>query len=333
MFIDEAKIYLKAGNGGWGCESFHRDMRQRHKQPDGGDGGKGGDVYFIADRGLQTLMDFRFNQHFKAASGGNASSKNKTGRNGQDLYIRVPVGTLIKDQEKKIVIKDLIEHGQTVMVARGGAGGFGNQNHKETRTPEYGEEVIAQLELKLIADVGLVGFPNAGKSTIVSNISRVKSKIANYPFTTKSPILGFVDVEASDYYDSSFVVADLPGIIEGAHLGKGLGDKFLKHAERTKVIVHVIDMGGTEGRDPLEDYTKICHELDEYSALLNKKVRMVVANKMDVEGAKDNLKRFKEKITDDILEISAINQAGLDEFIKRSGQLVEMTRKAEEDEE
>ncbi len=321
-FVDEAKIYVKGGNGGQGCESFYRDLYMRHNRPDGGDGGKGGDVILKADRAVQTLLDFKFNQHHKAESGGHASSKNKTGRNGEDLLLRVPVGTLVKDIESGVLIKDLVEDGQTVMIARGGAGGLGNQNHKEPRPPEYGEEVTVTLELKLIADVGLVGFPNAGKSTIVSAISRVKSKIANYPFTTKSPILGFVKVENDDFTESSFIVADLPGIIEGAHQGKGLGDKFLKHAERTKVIVHVIDMGGTEGRDPLEDYAKICHELDEYSELLNTKQRLLVANKMDVEGAKENLKRFKEQYSDDILEISASEKQGLDEFIKKAGDLV-----------
>ncbi|MFT5386985.1 MAG: GTP-binding protein [Lysobacterales bacterium] len=323
IFVDKARIFVKAGNGGHGCESFHREKTWRFKRPDGGDGGRGGDVILEATRSIQTLLDFRFNQHFKGKPGGHASSNGKTGRNGESCTLRVPVGTIVRDLETGLLVKDLVEDGQTVVIARGGSGGLGNLSHKVTELWEPGEDIVVQLELKLIADVGLMGFPNAGKSTIISNISRVKSKIANYPFTTKSPILGFVKVEKDDYTEANFVVADLPGIIEGAHLGRGLGDKFLKHAERTKVIVHVVDMAGEEGRDPLDDYEKVCHELDEYSEILNVKKRLIVANKMDLPTAEENIKRFKEKYGDGILGVSGLEKQGLDTVIKAINDLLE----------
>src|SRR3989338_6793945 len=261
-FVDEARIFVKAGDGGKGCESFYRDKYSRYPTPDGGDGGNVGDVVFIADKGMQTLLDYRFRQHYTAARGGNATSKGSRGKTGQDLMLRVPVGTIFRGEETKLQIKDLVTDCQKVVVAKGGLGGRGNARNKIPTFPKPGEERRIHLELKIIADVGLVGFPNAGKSTLISNISKVKSKIANYPFTTKSPILGIVRDEDEDF---SFVVADLPGLIEGAHQGRGLGDRFLKHAERTKILAQVIDMAGSEGRDPVEDYEKISHELAQYS--------------------------------------------------------------------
>jgi len=224
----------------------------------------------------------------------------------------VPMGTIIKDVETQLLLKDLTEDGQKVVVAKGGAGGIGNKGKKETKAPEEGEVRWLHLELKLIADVGIIGFPNAGKSTLISNISKVRSKIANYPFTTKRPILGFVPGEKTD-----FVIADLPGIIEGAHEGRGLGDRFLKHAERTKILLHMIDMGASEGRDPLDDYLKINHELESYSEILYIKHRIVVANKMDLPGADENLKRFKDKFMLEIIPISAADGEGTDVLLDK----------------
>ncbi|MBU0469395.1 MAG: GTPase ObgE [Candidatus Omnitrophica bacterium] len=313
IFIDEARIFLKAGDGGKGCESFYRDKYMRHPIPDGGDGGKGGNVVFVASRSVQTLLDFKFRQHHKAKKGGNASSNSKKGKIGENCILRVPMGTIIKDAETGLLIRDLVEDGQLIIVAKGGEGGIGNGQKKPSKPPCKGEEKTISLELKLIADVGIVGFPNAGKSTIISNISKVRSKIASYPFTTKQPILGIVE---NDEDGSSFIIADLPGIIEGAHQGKGIGDRFLRHAERTRILVHAIDMAAEDQRDPLEDYEKLNHELREFSDLLSFKKRILVANKIDLPGAQENLDRFKKKFKDKIFVISALNNVGLDELVR-----------------
>ncbi|MCR4336285.1 MAG: GTPase ObgE [Candidatus Omnitrophica bacterium] len=312
MFIDEVRIFVKAGGGGKGCESFYRDLYTRYPRPDGGDGGKGGDVVFLADQNLHTLLDYRFKQHYEGKRGGHASSKGKKGRTGADCILRVPVGTILRDADTKLLIRDLSVDGQSLIVAKGGRGGRGNAGNRTPTLPEKGEERTIHLELKLIADVGLIGFPNVGKSTIISNISKVRSKIANYPFTTKQPILGVVHSE-----DLNFIVADLPGLIEGAHEGKGLGDRFLKHAERTKVLVHVLDMAGMEGRDPRKDYQIISEELEQYSDEISVKKRLVVANKMDVPEAAANLKKFKKKFPGEIIEISALQKQGLEELVEK----------------
>ena len=315
IFVDEARIFVKAGDGGKGCESFYSDRMTRYPRPDGGDGGKGGDVIFTVDQRLQTLLDYRFKQHYKAPKGGHGSSKGKKGKRGEDCILKVPAGTLIKDETTRLLIKDLSVNQQSVVVARGGSGGHGNSHNRTPTPPHPGEERVIRLELKLIADVGIVGFPNAGKSTLISAISRVKSKIASYPFTTKQPILGIVP---GDDFDSSmvdFIVADLPGLIEGAHLGRGLGDRFLKHAERTRILLHVIDMGGEEGRDPCEDFGKINEELQQYSDELFFKHRIVAANKMDLPQAASNLRRFKKKYKDRVFPISALEKTGLDELV------------------
>ncbi len=312
IFVDEATITVKAGDGAKGCESFYRDLYMRYRRPDGGDGGRGSDIIFMAARGVQTLLDFKIKQKCTASRGGNASSSNKKGKDGAPCILKVPVGTIIRDAETGFLIKDLSADTQSVIVARGGAGGRGNNKGRTVTPPQLGEQRRIKLELKLIADVGLVGFPNAGKSTLISNISRVKSKIANYPFTTRQPILGIVYVD-----DFSFVVADLPGIIEGAHQGRGLGDRFLRHAERTKVLVHLIDMAGSEGRDPLDDYKKINYELKAYAEELFYKHKIVVANKMDLDGAQENLKRFKKKHRIKIIPISAIEKEGLTELVEK----------------
>ncbi|MBF0619912.1 MAG: GTPase ObgE [Candidatus Omnitrophica bacterium] len=310
-FVDTAKIKIKSGGGGKGCESHYRDLWMRYPCADGGDGGDGGDIEVVADSHIQTLLDFRFNQHYQAERGGHGTSKGAAGRDGKDCLLRVPVGTILIDEETGLLIRDLSTAGEHVIVARGGKGGIGNKRRKVVVPPTPGEEKTIRLELKVIADVGIVGFPNAGKSTLISSISKVKSKIANYPFTTKQPILGIVETDTT-----SFVVADLPGLIEGAHLGKGLGHRFLKHAERTKILVQVVDMSGTEERDPLEDYETIIFELEQYSELLAHKHRIVVGNKMDLPGAKKNMKRFRKEYPGvKIFDISALERDGLEVLV------------------
>lgn len=311
MFVDQARIYLKAGGGGKGCESFHREKYSKFPTPDGGDGGKGGDIIIQADPSIQTLLDYRYKQHYTSERGGHAGSRDKTGKTGKDCVLKVPVGTVIKDDTTGLAVRDLVEPGDSVIVARGGKGGLGNNRGRAPALPEPGEERVVQLELKLIADAGLIGFPNAGKSTLICAVSKVRSKIGQYPFTTKQPILGVVQTDECD-----FVIADLPGLIEGAHAGRGLGDRFLKHAERTKVLVHVIDMAGTEGRDPLEDYRKINEELEQYGRELTFKKKLVVANKMDLSGAEEHLQRFRKEFPEEILPVSAVEKQGLDQLIE-----------------
>jgi len=310
IFVDEAKIIVQAGDGGQGCESFYRDKHLRYPRPDGGDGGRGGNVVIVADSHVQTLLDCRYKQHYIAQKGGNASSKGKTGKTGQDCTIKVPKGTIVKDLKTGLLIKDLVESGQSVVVCKGGMGGLGNERRKILVSPQKGEQRNLHLELKFIADVGIVGFPNAGKSTFISNISKVKSKIASYHFTTKRPILGIVTGEEFD-----FIIADLPGLIEGAHKGKGLGDRFLRHAERTKILLHMIDMAGSEGRNPLDDYAKIEYELQEYSDKLSFKHRIIVANKMDLPGSKNFLKMFRKKYKGPVFAISSLKGEGLNELV------------------
>ena len=307
-FVDSARIVVKAGDGGKGCESHYRDLWMRYPRADGGNGGDGGSVIFVADPHIQTLLDFRFKQHYQGKKGDCGSSKGATGRCGEDCVLHVPLGTVIWDEATDLLIRDLSTPGDTVVVAQGGRAGLGNMHRKSAVPPEMGEEKKIRLELKVIADVGIVGFPNAGKSTLISSISKVRSKIANYPFTTKQPILGIVETDTA-----SFVAADLPGLIDGAHLGKGLGHRFLKHAERTKILVQVVDMSGSEDRDPLEDYATIVSELEQYSEELTHKHRIVVGNKMDLPESKKNLTRFRRKHKGvKIFPISALDRQGLD---------------------
>jgi len=312
MFIDTAKIQVKAGDGGNGCRSFFRDNRVEHGKPNGGDGGDGGSVVLRSDKSITTLLDFQFQRHFKAENGKHGSSNNKYGARGADCVIRVPVGTVVTDVATDCLIRDLDTHGLEVIVARGGKGGRGNSKNRDAVPGEAGEERELSLNLKLIADVGIIGFPNAGKSTLISKLSNATPKIANYPFTTKAPILGVVRVD--DEY--SFVIADIPGLIEGAHEGKGLGDKFLKHVERTKLLVHLIDMAGVDGRLPYEDYLTINSELKAFSSELKKKGQIVVANKMDLPQAKENLKSFKKHFKRKVVEISALHGQGLEDLIE-----------------
>ncbi|MFH1198958.1 MAG: GTPase ObgE [Candidatus Omnitrophota bacterium] len=313
MFIDQAKIFVKAGDGGRGCYSFYQDKYTRHKIPNGGDGGRGADIIFRADRNLHTLLDFRYNRHFYGKHGEHGSSNNKKGKDAPAIIIRVPVGTLVKEVATDCVLRDLDQDGQELLVARGGKGGIGNDSKRirEALPAGLGDEKELALDLKLIADVGVVGFPNVGKSTLISNISNAHPKVAAYPFTTKSPVLGVVRFE-----DDFFVIADIPGLIEGSSTGKGLGDKFLRHIERTKILVHLIDMPAFEGRDPVKDYKAINLELKQYNAEVAGKLQILVANKMDLEGAKENLARFKKLVKKKIYPISALEKQGLEELIE-----------------
>jgi len=310
VFIDRSKITVRGGAGGKGAQSFYRDKYQREGVPDGGDGGRGADIIIQADRNLLTLLDFQFHRHFFGAHGGHGSGNHKKGRGAQDIIVRVPLGTMIKDPLTGSILRDLNKEGEQVIIAKGGKGGLGNKHQKEATLGAPGEEKIILLDLKLIADVGIVGFPNAGKSTLISSISNAHPKIAAYPFTTTAPILG-----VAKSGDKRFVVADIPGLIKGASEGRGLGDEFLKHVERTKILIHVIDMAGFEGRDPLDDYKNINLELKNYNKAVFKKPQIVCANKMDLDGAKENLKRFKKLIKKAVYPISALNKEGLEELV------------------
>lgn len=300
MFVDRAKIHIKSGKGGNGCVSFRREPFVPEGGPDGGDGGKGGDVIFQADRNLRTLMDFRYKRKYEAENGQDGMKKKKFGKNGKDLVIKVPMGTVVIDEESGLVMKDLTEDGQSFVAARGGKGGKGNTNFKNSvrQAPNFAEaggfakERGIILEMKVIADVGLVGFPNVGKSSLLATATSAQPKIENYHFTTIAPNLGVVQI-----FDTSFVMADIAGIIEGAHKGLGLGLKFLKHIERTRVLIHVVDASGSEGRDPIEDFDKIMAELALYSKRVAEKPMLVAANKMDMIDEDDpKFIAFKEYV-------------------------------------
>jgi GTP-binding protein len=324
MFVDTAKITVKAGKGGNGSVAFRREKYIPMGGPAGGDGGDGGSVIIIADEGLRTLMDFRYKRHYHAENGEDGRGKNQYGADGKDLYLKVPVGTLIKDVETGIVLADLKTRGQEYIAARGGRGGKGNVKFKSSirRTPRFaqpgtkGEEREIVLELKLIADVGLVGFPNVGKSTILASVTSAKPKIANYHFTTLKPNLGVVSIGEGH----SYVLADIPGLIEGASEGAGLGLDFLRHVERTRLLLHVLDASGQEGRDPVEDFYKINDELKQYSDKLNTKEQIIVLNKMDIPEAIDNAERIKKEFSDkyEIITVSAATGQGLDFLKKRA---------------
>jgi GTP-binding protein len=308
MFVDEARISVKAGDGGDGCHSFYRDRFIRGRgRPDGGDGGRGGDIIFIADGNIHTLLDFRYNQHLKAERGAHGSSNHKNGRAGEKMYVKVPPGTLIKDAGRGLVLRDLVKAGDSVVIAKGGAGGKGNSKNRPAEPGSPGEERTLLLELKLIADAGIIGYPNAGKSTFLSAVSSAHPKIASYPFTTKEPVLGVV----RPHDGASFVVAEIPGLIEGAHEGRGLGDRFLRHVERTKVLIHLVDIAACEGRDPADDYANLNKELKLYSKELAKKEQVIGLNKCDLPGADENMKRFKKAYPEKkVFPVSALTGKG-----------------------
>ncbi len=312
MFIDEARIYVKAGDGGDGCNSFYRDRFCRKGRPDGGPGGNGGNIIFEADENVQTLLDFQYRQHFEAARGAHGSSNHKKGTRGKDLHVKVPPGTIIKDYETSLVLRELLRAGDSVVIVKGGAGGKGNSRGRPSEKGSPGEEKTLLLELKLIADVGIIGYPNAGKSTFISKISSAHPKIADYPFTTKEPVLGVVKL-----YDSqTFVVAEIPGLIEGAHEGRGLGDRFLRHTERTKILIHLVDVAACEGRDPIGDFKNLNRELSLYSKELMKKPQVIALNKIDLPSAKDNIKIFKKSFPrKKVFQVSAVSGKGIKELL------------------
>lgn len=331
MFVDQVKVYVKGGDGGNGMVAFRREKYVPKGGPAGGDGGNGGDVVFEVEEGLRTLMDFRYQRHFKAPRGEHGMSKNMHGRNAKDLVVKVPPGTTITDEDTNEIIADLTLHGQRAVIARGGRGGRGNSRFATPANPapelsengEPGHERNIMMELKLLADVGLVGFPSVGKSTLLSVVSSARPKIAEYHFTTIVPNLGMV--ETAD--GRSFVMADLPGLIEGAHSGVGLGHQFLRHIERTRVIVHVIDMAATEGRDPYEDFLTINQELAQYNLRLTERPQIIVANKMDMPDAEENLQVFKEKLNEEypIFPISALTKSGLRDLLFAIADKLEQT--------
>ena len=319
MFLDYVKIFIKAGNGGNGAVSFHREKYVPNGGPDGGDGGSGGDIVFVADKDLNTLADFKFRKHFRAENGGNGAAKNCTGKSAENLVIKVPVGTVIKDSSNGEIIADLFDDGDTFVALTGGRGGKGNARfaHAQRQAPAFSqlgevtEEHQVTLELKTIADVGLVGFPNVGKSTLLSVLTSAKPKIANYHFTTINPNLGVVQM-----FDDSFVIADIPGLIEGASDGAGLGHYFLRHIERVRLIVHIVDISGSEGRDPYDDYVKIRKELATYSEKLAQTPEIVVASKADLLTDDKAVGEFAAKIGKKVYTVSAVTHQGLDELLK-----------------
>ncbi|MCU6711104.1 GTPase ObgE [Paenibacillus sp. J5C_2022] len=335
MFVDKAKIFVKGGDGGDGIVSFRREKYVENGGPAGGDGGNGGDLVFQVDEGLRTLMDFRYQKHFKAQRGERGKVKSMHGASADDTIVRIPPGTVIVDDDTGETIADMTRHGQKVIVAKGGRGGRGNCRFATPTNPapyiaengEEGEERWVVLELKVMADVGLVGFPSVGKSTLLSVVSGAKPKIGAYHFTTLSPNLGVVDVGDG----RSFVMADLPGLIEGAHEGVGLGHEFLRHVERTRVIVHVVDMSGSEGRDPFDDWKKINEELKLYNAKLADRPQIIAAGKMDMPDAADQLELFREQLQEEgyqnytIMPISSLTKQGIQELLYKAADVLDET--------
>ena len=337
MFLDQVNIEVKAGKGGDGMVSFRREKYVPNGGPSGGDGGKGGSIILKVDEGLRTLMDFRYNRHFKAKSGEKGMNKGMHGRGAEDLIVKVPAGTTVRDANTGQLLGDLVENGQELVVARGGRGGRGNIRFATARNTapeiaengEPGEERTLNLELKVLADVGLVGFPSVGKSTLLSVVSKARPKIGDYHFTTLVPNVGMVFLKDGE----SFVMADMPGLIEGASQGVGLGDQFLRHIERTRVLLHVIDMSGLEGREPYEDYVTINQELKSYDLRLLERPQIIVANKMDMPDAKENLKQFKAHLAEEFSEeempqifpISGITKQGVEPLLEATAQLLNET--------
>lgn len=320
-FVDKIHIFIKAGDGGDGCSSFHREKYVNRGGPDGGDGGMGGSVWFVADENVNTLLEFRFSKHFRAGRGENGRAKMQTGKNGQDIRIGVPVGTRVRDVESGKIIADVNAPGYEKCVLRGGRGGKGNARFTTPtkQAPKYASpgqklrEYEVELELLTVADVGLIGLPNVGKSTILSVVSGARPKIANYHFTTLTPNLGVVK-----RYDDTFVLADIPGLIEGASEGAGLGRSFLRHIERTRMLVHVLDISGSEDRDPIEDYYTIRSELYDYSPALHALPQFIAANKMDIPGAEENLERLKAELAEEdipVFPMSAATNSGLEPLL------------------
>jgi GTP-binding protein len=330
MFVDEAKIRVKAGDGVHGCVSFRREKYIPKGGPDGGDGGKGGDVYFEAVENLDTLSDFTGRHQLRAGNGHPGQGSNKSGKNGEDLIIKVPPGTQIYDTDLDLLLKDLNQTGMKVCLCLGGKGGKGNQNFATSiyQTPRFaeqgtpGQERNIRLELKLIADVGLVGMPNAGKSTLISRCSAARPKIASYPFTTLEPVLGIVKLTG----DRRLVMADLPGLIEGAHEGSGLGFEFLRHIERTRIIVHILDIMPSDNSDPVKNYKQIRKELEKYSELLAKKKEVIIANKIDLDPEGKIVKKLRKRLSHRIYPISAVTGEGIKDLCETLWKKVQSTK-------
>ena len=310
MFIDEADINVQAGTGGSGCKSFRHTRDVKGRKPNGGNGGRGGHVIIKADSGIHTLREFNYKKNIKASRGGHGGSNNKTGRDGQETYLSVPPGTLVINADNNLVVRDLTHINEKVIVARGGKGGRGNAKCANAEPGKTGETIRLHLDLKLIAEVGLVGFPNAGKSSLISCISKAKPKVASYPFTTKTPVLGI-----AEFNEKEFKIADIPGLIEGAHAGSGLGDRFLRHIERTRILAFVIDLAGVDGRKPWDDFFSLKNELMLYNKELNDKPCIILANKIDLPLAKDNLKIFKDKVKEPFFVISCKDKTNIDELL------------------
>lgn len=327
MFVDEVTLEVKAGDGGDGCTGFRREKYVPMGGPAGGNGGRGSNIIFKVDLGLKTLLDLRYKKLIKGQKGNNGLGSNKNGKNAEDIIIKVPQGTVVRDLDTNLILADLTKENDEVIVAKGGRGGRGNTAFATHNNPapnfsengEPGEIRKLKVELKLLADVGFVGLPSVGKSTLLSKISKAKPKIADYHFTTLVPNLGVVKTKDN----RTFVAADLPGLIKGASLGEGLGDEFLRHIERTRVIVHIIDMSAFEGRNPYDDYLTIINELKEFNENILKKPQIIVANKMDMPDSKENLKKFKEKVNEEIIEISAINNDGVEELLMKIADILE----------
>lgn len=338
MFIDTSRIFIQAGKGGDGAVTFHREKYIAAGGPDGGDGGNGGNIVAVADKNVSTLLDFRYKKKYCAPDGGNGRDGRRSGKNGEDLIIKVPCGTIIRDSESGKVICDLKAEGERFIIAKGGSGGWGNARFATAtrQTPKFaksglpGDEREITLELKLIADVGLLGFPNVGKSTFLSIVSDAKPKIANYHFTTLVPNLGVVNMGEG----SGFVIADIPGIIEGAHEGVGLGHAFLRHVERTRLLLHLVDVSGVEGRNPVDDVHTINNELKSYSEKLADKPQIIVANKMDIPSFDENFEEFKAQMEDEgytVFAISAATRKGINEVINYTYNLLSQLPEEEED--
>ena len=340
MFVDLTKMEVQAGKGGDGIVAYRRELKVEKGGPFGGNGGNGGSIIFVGEEGLSTLLDLKYNKVLKGNPGEKGRTKGQTGATAENTYVKVPVGTIIYDDNTGRVIGDITKHKQEVVVCKGGSGGRGNMAFATgiLKCPDFcekgepGEKKYIRCELKILADCGLVGFPSVGKSTLIAAVSKARPKIAAYHFTTIVPNLGMVEVPDG----RSFVMADLPGIIEGAHQGAGLGLQFLRHIERCRVIVHVIDMAATDGRDPYNDFVVINNELESYKMNLSKRPMIIVANKMDQESAKENLKKFKEKVKEPVIEISAYTKENLDELLYKIADTLAVTKEFslfEEDEE
>lgn len=318
MFIDKVGINVKAGRGGNGCNSFYKPRGSKYKHPNGGSGGKGGDVYIVCDPNLATLLDFYYKKNFSAPSGKHGGSNKKLGKNGKSIYIKVPPGTIVKNATSGNVIKDICSSHDKVLVAKGGEGGKGNAFRSIAEPGKRGEELELELELKLIADVGLVGLPNAGKSTFLVSITNAKSKIASYPFTTKSPVLGSLKIDNFD-----FIIADIPGLIEGAHKGRGLGDEFLRHVERTKLLIFMIDVSVSSLYSPFESYQQLIKELKLFKQNLIYKPRVIALNKIDQVDNRFDISKFAKLTKEELIyPISSITGEGVDKLITQIERLL-----------